>query len=372
VRDTLEAVTDGVRSFHENDFSVRLAGGRNDELGDLVDLYNRMGDVLRVERNEIFQRELLLDTLLQGAPMAIVLLNPLGRVVYANRTARTLLAGPGRLLGHAFSEIVAALPAPMAAAVAGGEDAVFASGEETYRALHRSFHLNTQEHRLLVVERITPELRRQEVETWKNVIRVMSHELNNSLAPVSSLLHSARTAASRPEHAHKLEGILCGIEERVKHLIGFLEGYARFARLPKPRPARVVWREFLEGLRSLYPFELDGTPPESSSFDETQMQQVLINLLKNANEAGSPPEEIRVSVEETSEGTVVRVHDRGKGMDEETMKKALLPFYSSKETGSGLGLPLCNEILAAHGGRLTLKGRPGGGTTVSCLLPRRT
>jgi two-component system nitrogen regulation sensor histidine kinase NtrY len=375
VRDTLRAVTDGVRSFHENDFGLRIAVTRHDELGDLVDLYNRMGDVLRLERNEIFQRELLLDTLLMGAPMAIVLLNELDRVAYANRAARVLLAAGERVLGRAFSEVLEGTPAPMRSALQAREDSVFAvpraqgPDEEIYRVVLHAFVLNTQRHRLVVVERITPELRRQEVETWKNAIRVMSHELNNSLAPVSSLLHSARAVAGDPARAPRLEEILSAIEERVKHLNRFLEGYGRFARLPKPRPEVVKWRELLDGVARLYAFTLDGEPPERGTFDPAQMQQVLINLLKNAVEAGSPPEEIRVKVEETEDATLVHVLDRGKGMDEETMRKALLPFYSSKETGTGLGLPLCSEIVAAHGGRLSLRSRAGGGLIVTCVLP---
>jgi nitrogen fixation/metabolism regulation signal transduction histidine kinase len=327
-----------------------------------------MGDALRLERNEIFQRELLLDTLLMGAPMAILLLNELERVVYANRAARALLANGARLLGRTFTDVVEASPEALRAALLAREDAVFPGpGEEIYRAVLHEFVLNTQRHRLVVLERITPELRRREVETWKNVIRVMSHELNNSLAPVSSLVHSARTVASRGESA-RADEILAVVEERVKHLNGFLEGYARFARLPAPRPERVSWRAFLEGVHGVYPFTLEGEPPEHGTFDPAQMQQVLINLLKNASEAGSPPEEVKVKVEESGGAVLVHVLDRGKGMDEETMKKALLPFYSSKETGTGLGLPISNEIVSAHGGRLTLHRRQGGGTAVTLRL----
>ncbi|HEY6051341.1 MAG TPA: ATP-binding protein [Thermoanaerobaculia bacterium] len=378
VRTTLEAVTDGVRSFHENDFSVRLAVSRSDELGDLVQLYNRMAEVLRVERNEIYQRELLLDTVLQGAPLAIVLVNELGRVVYANSSARRLLGGSKRLQGRSFTEVLAPSPEPMKQALESGGDGLFTwasaedpSAEEIYRVVTRAFHLNTQRHRLVMIERITPELRRQEVEVWKKVIRVLSHELNNSLAPISSMVHSAQLVASRDGGSKRLNELFGSIDERVRHLCDFLEGYARFARLPKPRKEPVNWREFLESVRRLFPFRIVGEPPaDASLFDRAQMQQVLINLLKNAAEAGSPPEEIALSVDTLPEGgTLLRVFDRGKGMDEETMRNALLPFYSSKQTGTGLGLPLCTEILSAHGGKLTLQNRTGGGTIVCCLLP---
>ncbi|HYK41354.1 MAG TPA: ATP-binding protein [Thermoanaerobaculia bacterium] len=382
----LEAVTDGVRSFQENDFSLRLESSRADELGDLLALYNRMGDVLRLERNEIYQRELLLDTLLQGAPMAILLVNSLDRIVYANSAARVLFAESRRLHGKPFAELVARAPDSAREPLENGGDALFAwsrpgAEDDTYRLVQRRFQLNTQEQRLVVVERITPELRRQEVEVWKKVIRVLSHELNNSLASVSSLLHSARHVSSHPRQgeaggeaasgAARLDGIFEAIDERVRHLSDFLDGYARFARLPRPARRPAAWSELLGSVERMFPFRRIGEiPSEPALFDPVQMQQVLINLLKNAAEAGGPPEEIAVAVERApGGGWLLAVLDRGRGMDDDTMKKALLPFYSSKQTGSGLGLPLCNEIMSAHGGSLRLEKRAGGGTAVVCTLP---
>ncbi|MDQ2869209.1 MAG: ATP-binding protein, partial [Acidobacteriota bacterium] len=126
-----------------------------------------------------------------------------------------------------------------------------------------------------------------------------------------------------------------------------------------------------DAVGGLFPFRQIGTiPEERARLDAGQMQQVLINLLKNAAESGGPAGEIGVSVERSRDGSwKLQVVDRGSGMDEETMKKALLPFYSSKQTGSGLGLPLCTEIVHAHGGTLRLERRPGGGMVVTCRLP---
>ncbi len=374
VRSTLEAVTDGVRSFHENDFGLRVAEARTDELGELVSLYNRMADALKLERNEIYQRELLLDTVLQGAPMAILLVGPTGRITYANVAARRLFDS-ARLTGRALAEVLRDRP-EIQSAVESGKGALVSwpsagDGEETFRVLSRWFVLNTQRNRLVILERITPELRRQEVEVWKKAIRVMSHELNNSLAPVSSLVHSARRLAGRPGTSGRLDEVFGSVEERVRHHSDFLEGYARFARLPVPRKQIVEWKAFLEMIQPLFPFrcDLEGAP-RTGSFDPAQMQQVLINLLKNASESGSPAEEIAVLLEGAPDGaTILHVLDRGRGMDAEAMRRALLPFYSSKPGGAGLGLPLCNEILSAHGGRLAIRARGGGGTVVTCLLP---
>jgi two-component system, NtrC family, nitrogen regulation sensor histidine kinase NtrY len=374
-RRTFEALTDGIRSFRDGDFSLRLAVTRRDELGDLVGLYNEMGDTLRDERHDIYQRELLLDTVLQGAPMGIVLAGPTGRVAYSNRAARQLLAGGRRLEGQAFENVLAACPVEIRDTLTQPGDALFTvpveGEEETYRVARRTFQLNMQPHVLYVVERLTPELRRQEVEVWKKAIRIMNHELNNSLAPIRSLVHSARHVVGRPEHEHRLEGIFETLEERATYLSEFLEGYARFARLPRPQKRQVAWSDFLEGVRRMTPFQLEGRPPsEPGHFDPAQMQQVLLNLLKNAYEADSAAEEVKVSVHRTVDGTdAIRVLDRGRGMDDEVMKRALLPFYSSKPAGTGLGLPLCQEIVEGHGGRLRVQARPGGGLIVTCTLP---
>ena len=105
------------------------------------------------------------------------------------------------------------------------------------------------------------------------------------------------------------------------------------------------------------------------SIDASQLEQVVINLLKNAVESGSPPEEIRIAVREAGEGFLLEVTDRGSGLKDDVLRDALLPFYSTKATGTGLGLTLCREIVEAHGGRLSLANRADGGAVVNVWLP---
>jgi two-component system, NtrC family, nitrogen regulation sensor histidine kinase NtrY len=369
----LLAVGDGVRGLRDQDFSLRLAVHGDDEISELARLYNDVADVLRAQRNEIYQKELLLDTILQGTPIAVVLVNPADRVIYSNAAAREMIGGGTRLDGRHFSEVVAALVDPMRNIVASGSDAIFTltmrDQEETFHFAQRVFHLNTQRHVMIMLERLTPELRRQEINVWKKAIRTINHELNNSLAPVSSLVHSARHIQEHPEHADRLDEIYGTIEERLQHLRSFLEGYAQFARLPTPRKESLLWSDLLGEVRGLYPFRVEGRPESGAFIDRAQMQQVMINLLKNAVESGSPGDEIVIGVEPSAHGTTLRVFDRGRGMDEATMRQALLPFYSTKPSGTGLGLAVCNEIVDAHGGRITLHRRAGGGMAVTCWIP---
>jgi signal transduction histidine kinase len=154
------------------------------------------------------------------------------------------------------------------------------------------------------------------------------------------------------------------------HLSGFVDGYSRFAKLPHPRLAPVEWRRFLSSLQAVSPFRVDGEVPAGSGvFDESQLQQVLLNLVRNAREAGSPEQEIRVSVTPSRGGWQVEVLDRGTGMSEEVLANALLPFYSTKASGTGLGLTLCREIVEGHGGTLDVGNRSDGGATVRIWLP---
>jgi two-component system, NtrC family, nitrogen regulation sensor histidine kinase NtrY len=380
-RRILSALEDGVRGFRDGDYSLRLAVEREDELGALVSVYNQIGETLRDERRDIFQRELLLDTLLHGVPVATLLVGPSGRVLFSNRAARHLLGHGRRLEGHRIAEILAAAPPELAAVLpmspVAESDALFTvriDGEdETFKAGRRSFQLGGQEHTLYLVERLTPELRRHEVEAWKNAVRIVNHELNNSLAPIRSLVNSARSVLDKPEHRHRLEDIFATVAERVTHLAAFLDGYAAFARLPAPRKRDVVWADLLDRVRQICPFEIEGPVPSAPAcIDPSLMEQVLINLVKNARESGGPLDEVKVSVRLAADGGfVLTVVDRGRGMDEEVLRRALVPFYTSKPQGTGLGLPLSSEIVEAHGGRLQLDNRTGGGLAVTCRLPPR-
>jgi signal transduction histidine kinase len=216
---------------------------------------------------------------------------------------------------------------------------------------------------------MTRELSRQEVASWKRLIRVISHELNNSLAPISSLAHSGAELVRRGDGARAVD-VLQSIGERTRHLHGFLDGYARFAKLPAPRPQAVDWTAFLTGLRAHCEFRLDGEAPQGEArFDPVQMEQALINLLKNAHESGSPPDAVTLRCGAERAGLVLVVADRGSGMSEPVLAQALLPFYSTKRAGTGLGLALAREIVEAHGGRIALVNRHGGGLRVTLTLP---
>jgi nitrogen fixation/metabolism regulation signal transduction histidine kinase len=369
----VRAVRDGIVSLHDRDFSVSVTATTDAELRALTSAYNSLGEVLRRERLDLYQRELLLDTVIQTTPLAMVLTDDGGRVVYSNVAARQLLRDGHKLEGLDFESVLAATPAPLREALGSEGDTLFTvevAGEaQVYHLSQRRFLLNARPHRLVLLKHLTRELAAQEVAIWKKVIRVIAHELNNSLAPIASLAHSGQLLAQQPDAA-QLERVFSTIAGRAAHLASFIDGYARFAKLPRPRPAPVAWKGFLARLEGTVPFRIEGTVPEQpGSFDETQLAQVMINLLKNAAESGSAPEAITVGVRAAAPGFRVEVGDRGCGLSAGTLRDALLPFYSTKPAGTGLGLTLCREIIEAHGGRLSLANREGGGALVTVWLP---
>jgi two-component system nitrogen regulation sensor histidine kinase NtrY len=369
----VRAVCDGIFSLRDHDFSVSVGSTPDLELTALTRAYNSLGELLRRERMDLYQRELLLDTVIQSTPLSMVLTDDAGRIVYSNVAARALLRSGRKLEGLVFAAVLADSPAPLREALGGGGDTLFTmevAGEaQVYHLSQRGFLLNARRHRLVLLKQLTRELAAQEVTVWKKVIRVIAHELSNSLAPISSLAHSGQLLARAPDSA-QLTRVFETIGERAAHLATFIDGYARFAKLPRPRPASVSWAQFLARLEGTLPFRLDAPiPAQPAYFDASQIEQVMINLLKNAAESGSAPLEVTVAVHACTPGFRIEVGDRGGGLSEDTLRDALLPFYSTKPTGTGLGLTLCREIVEAHGGRLSLANREAGGALVTVWLP---
>ena len=386
VRSLMRALSGVVSSYKDGEFNFSVHWSAQDELGHLVEAHRELGDVLREQRQSLVQRELLLDTMVQNTPVAMLLLaaggDGLQRVVFSNLAARKLLHGGFKLEGQRLAELLEQMPIALRDAISRGGDSLFAVREEDsedeedeqiYHLSRRAFHLNGRPHDLLLIRLLTAELRRQEVQTWKKVIRVISHELNNSLAPIASLAHSGGELVKR-ERFDRLPEIFSTIEDRARHLEGFIRGYARFAKLPQPQLQTVHWAPFLASLQQQIPFQMDALDEDlHSRVDIAQLGQALLNLVKNAHEAcadADPPnDDVRVKVTRLPQWLRLDVLDRGKGMNEQVLQNALMPFYSTKRNGTGLGLALTREIVEAHGGRVSLQNRGDGGLCVSILLP---
>ncbi|MGB0494786.1 MAG: sensor histidine kinase [Kangiellaceae bacterium] len=372
----LLALNDGFQNFLDNDFSVSIAKTRSDELGDLVQVYNKVGAVLRDERIYLYQRELLLDTVIQTTPLSLVLIDDSGSIIYSNSAARELLSKGVSINGLNFNQLLDDQPESFSIAVQSGLSGLFTvpktNANDTYHLTQNQFLLNGRTHNLYLFKSITKEISRQEVNTWKKVIRLISHELNNSLAPITSLAYSGKALCERQQE-EKLATIFDTMGARAKYLQSFIEGYAKFARLPKPQCKLVESFPFFESLQQLKSFQLNcekDSPPIYC--DPSQLQQAIINLIKNAHESGGEESEILLSVKVYSDHYEIVVVDRGKGMSDKNLSNALLPFYSTRSGGTGLGLPLCREIVEAHAGKILISNRKNGGLKIRIVLPNKS
>ncbi|HEU5442815.1 MAG TPA: HAMP domain-containing protein, partial [Steroidobacteraceae bacterium] len=317
IRRLVRSLAAAVSSYRDGDLSFSMPVDRSDEIGEVLAAHNDLGKALRTQRSELVQRERLLDTVTENSPVALILVDGHGRVAFANLAARHLLGAGRSFLGQDFAVLLAQSAEPLRRAAEAGHDSLFQVAidgvEETFRLAQRSFQLQGRAHRLYLLERITRELSRQEVSIWKKLIRVVSHELNNSLAPITSLAQSGAQLVRRGD-AGQLTAAFEGIGERAQHLYEFISGYAAVAKLPAPLPGAVDWRVLLDDLSQQRRFRIvDPLPSEPGWFDRSQLEQALINLLKNAEESGSPPDGIEVAVTHLRLRQHIEVRDRGSG-----------------------------------------------------------
>ncbi|WP_028108476.1 sensor histidine kinase [Ferrimonas futtsuensis] len=373
LRQGLASLEAGVLNFSDSDFSASLPVRGSPEIKALSVHYNQMAVKLRQERYTLHQRELILDKVIQNSPVMVLLTDQERRVILANRDTERFF-GQSQLEGLSLDSLLQNQPDAVSTLFTAQQDGLYQlklteGSSDTYHLVQGRFQLHNRPHRLILIRCLTRELARQEAAAWKKVIRVISHELNNSLAPISSMSHSGRSLLDAHSD-RRLQRVFNTIEERCDSLNRFIQGYATFAKLPAPRPEAVSWTEFIQGLSAQYGFKLDGTlPGQPGWFDPSQLERVLVNLLKNAAESGSEPAEITLSVCTNDSGVQMVVRDRGSGMNAAVLDQALLPFYSTKHQGTGLGLALCREIVEAHGGQIQLQNRQGGGLKAAIWLP---
>lgn len=365
----IQAINLHADSLRDNAFNLSANSALLSELAPLAEVLSSMSSQLQQERASLYQRELLLDTVLQTSPSALVLTDEQGRVLLSNPSARQLLNNGRNFQGSLFTTILDKHPA-LSLAIKQREGLVFLDEAASIWHLSASeFHLNQRRHYLYQFKPITREIHQEEIKAWKKLLRVISHELNNSLAPMSSLAYSGRLRAET-QGQQKLADMFFSIGERCQHLNQFLQDYLALAKLPAPQRRPVNWVQLVNELQDHYEFELVGNVPQAEwLLDQSQLAQLLLNCLKNASEAGATEGGTQLSLRETAEHLVLELQDDAGGMSEEVLSHALVPFYTTKEKGSGVGLTLCQDIAQGHGGCIELLNRAPG-LLVRIILPR--
>jgi two-component system nitrogen regulation sensor histidine kinase NtrY len=372
----LRTLSNVLAAIREGDFSIRARGARRDDsLGEVFRELNALVDNLHEQRLGAMEAGALLRTVVDEIDVAVFSFDDASRLRLANRAAE-------RLLGRRREQIIGWSAADLALAEClEGESPRIVSKTFPEKAgrweIRRSvFRQDGLPHRLLVISDISRALRDEERQTWRRLIRVMGHELNNSLAPLKSVAESLRDILARrqlpDDWREDMTSGLALIASRTEALSRFVDGYARLAKLPSPRPAPLdvgPWIHRVAGLEQRLPIRVLDGPPLSIQADAGQLEQLLINLVRNAVDASlETGGGVQVGWHKNGESLEVFVCDEGPGLS--NPGNVFIPFFTTKPGGSGIGLVLSREIAEAHGGTLSLENRrPGPGAEARLRLP---
>ena len=369
----LQTVSNLLSALREEDFSVRARGARRDDpLGDVMFEVNALSETLREQRLGALEATALLRTVMEEINLAVFAFDDQQKLRLVNRAGERLLAQPvERLLGRTASEL--GLADCLRDAPTRTMQMTFPGGIGRWGMRRNSFRQGGLPHQLLVLADLSQALREEERQAWQRLLRVLGHELNNSLAPIKSISGSLVDLLSRdPPPADWKDDAQRGlgvITARADALSRFMEAYSRLARLPQPKLQAVEITPLIRrvaGLETRVPVVIAAGVDVMLQADADQLEQLLINLLRNAADAALETQGgVRVGWTRTGSRLEISVEDEGPGIS--NTANLFVPFFTTKPGGSGIGLALSRQIAEAHGGTLTLENRSQGAGCVARL-----
>ncbi len=371
----LQTIANLLSALREGDFSIRAREARRDEaLGDVHAEINILGSILQAQRLGALEATALLRTVMEEIDVAIFAFDSNATLRLVNRSGQELLALPAeRILGRSAEEIGLQ-------EVLEGEGARVLATTRFPGAIGRwgmrrtSFREGGLPHTLVVIADLSVPLREEELKAWQRLVRVLGHELNNSLAPIKSIAGSLSAILKRPARSTDWEDDMRSgleiIETRAEGLGRFMQAYARLAKLPQPNRAPTDVAPLIRRVAALetrLTVDVRGGPDVTAELDAAQIEQVLINLIKNAVEAALETNGgVRVSWNRDGPALEVLVEDDGPGLA--NTANLFVPFFTTKPAGSGIGLLLCRQITENHGGSISLRNRDHGATGCIAIL----
>jgi nitrogen fixation/metabolism regulation signal transduction histidine kinase len=372
----MQTIMNLLSALREGDYSIRARGAREgDALGEVMLEVNALGETLREQRLGALDATNLLRTVMAEIDVAVFAFDNEQRLRLVNRAGEQLLARPAeQLLGRSADEL--GLADSLSGSAARTMQIAFPGRAGRWGVRRSSFRERGLPHQLLVLSDLSQPLREEEREAWQRLIRVLGHELNNSLAPIQSIAGSLRqliTKKGAPADSHEdMERGLTVIATRAEALGRFMEAYARLAKLPPPRFQDVSLERLVERVVELEKrasVVLVPGPRLTIQADPDQLEQLLINLLRNAVDAAlETGGSVKVGWTKKNSHLDVWVKDEGPGLL--NTSNLFVPFFTTKPGGTGIGLVLSRQIAEAHGGTLTLENSStGAGCEARLRLP---
>lgn len=362
----IKLINQGTDAMKDRDFTVKFQGVGQLEMDNLIQVYNQMIDQLREERTEKVQKHFFLEKLIQNSPTAILILNLDQEISSLNPRAEQYLGQKAdELLGNKLEDSKSELLKNIALIPPGRTEIVSLHGIETFKCHKAQFIDRGFANFFVMIEELTAEKLAIEKQAYGKVIRMMAHEVNNSIGPINSILESLDhyTKFIPKEEQEDYQEVLEIAHQRNEKLNEFMRNFANVVKLPEPILEKSDLRDLVERMANFMSYQLKGNGikistelPEQEilvSFDPKQMEQVLINVIKNGIEAIENEGEIRLILK--ADPPLLQVSDNGIGISTEMSQKLFSPFYSSKKNGQGIGLTLTREILLKHGFGFSLK-----------------
>jgi nitrogen fixation/metabolism regulation signal transduction histidine kinase len=359
----LQTMSNLLAALREGDYSIRARGARADDaLGEVLLEVNTLGETLRVQRLGAFEATALLRTIMAEIEVSVFTFDPDRRLRLVNRAGEDLLGQPiDKLLGRTAKdlgleevyEVDQDEPLTMS----------FPGGSGRWRVGRSTFRERGLPHDLIVLTDLSRTLREEERRAWQRLVRVLGHEMNNSLAPIKSLAGSLENLLRREpmpkDWKDDAESGLKSIASRADSLSRFMQAYTRLAKLPPPQMEEVGLGELVQRVVNLEPrlkVQIVSGPKLQIRADAAQIEQVLINLVHNAVDASLETNgSVTIRWRESGDDVEVVVTDEGPGIMNPT--NLFVPFFTTKPDGSGIGLTLSRQIAEAHDGTLSLANR---------------
>jgi len=373
----LQTLSNLLGALREEDFSFRARVGRRDDpLGQALVEVNALAQTLREQRLGALEATALLRKVMEEIDVAVFAFDGALTLQLMNRAGERLLGAPSeRLIGRDAEAL--GLAGLLAVEPARIVDASFPGATGRFDVRRGSFRQHGKPMQLVVLADVSRALRDEERQAWQRLIRVIGHELNNSLAPIRSVAGSLEMLLVREPRPEDWQGDmrrgLGVIAARAESLRRFMDAYAQLARLPAPVKRAVAIGPIVRrvaGLETRVPVKVSAGPAVTIQADPDQLEQLLINLVKNGVDTVlGGPGGVRMSwsfAEKPSSEVEIHVDDDGPGLPPSA--NLFVPFFTTKPGGSGIGLVLCRQIAEAHGGTLSLANRPEGGCRATLRL----